>query len=85
MRYLAGMQRVQYVFVYPQHNDIVLAGPGEGWKLNAQGEVVGITTNRPVLLLDDLKVALRSIEAVQTTGISCSIDPTPDGMRGCKP
>ncbi len=80
MRYLAGMQRVQYVFVYPQHNDIVLAGPGEGWKLNAQGEVVGTTTNRPVLLLDDLKVALRSIEAAQSTGISCSIDPTPDGI-----
>ncbi len=80
MRYLAGMQRVQYVFVYPEHNDIVLAGPGEGWKLNAQGEVVGITTNRPVLLLDDLKVVLRAIDGAQSTGISCSIDPTTEGL-----
>ena len=32
MRYLAGLQRIQYVFVYPEQNDIVLAGPGEGWQ-----------------------------------------------------
>ena len=35
MRYLAGLQRIQYVFVYPEHNDIVLAGPGEGWKVES--------------------------------------------------
>ena len=80
MRYLAGLQRIQYVFVYPEHNDIVLAGPGEGWKLGAQGEVVGITTNRPVMLLDDLLVALRSIEEQKQSLISCSIDPSGDGL-----
>jgi hypothetical protein len=80
MRYLAGMQRVQYVFVYPEQNDVVLAGPGEGWKLNDQGAVVGLTTNRPVLLLDDLLVALRSIEMSRQSGINCSIDPTSDGL-----
>jgi hypothetical protein len=80
MRYLAGLQRIQYVFVYPEHNDIVLAGPGEGWQLNAMGEVVGIVNNRPVMLLDDLLVALRSIENTRQSGISCSIDPTSDGI-----
>ncbi len=80
MRYLAGMQRVQYVFVYPEQNDIVLAGPGEGWKVNALGDVVGVTTNRPVLLLDDLLVALRSIDASRAAGITCSIDPTSEGL-----
>jgi hypothetical protein len=80
LRYLAGMQRIQYVFVYPDRQDIVIAGPAEGWKLNALGEVVGLTTNRPVLLLDDLLVALRSIEGAQSTGILCSIDPTPEGL-----
>ena len=80
MRYLAGMQRIQYIFVYPEQNDIVLAGPGEGWKLNPQGEMVGITTHRPVMLLDDLLVALRSIDSAQQSGISCSIDPTADGL-----
>ena len=81
MRYLAGMQRIQYVFVYPEQNDIVLAGPGEGWTLGAQGEIVGVTTGRPVLLLDDLLVALRSIEAQKRTPISCSIDPSSDGLK----
>ncbi|HEV3138250.1 MAG TPA: DUF1598 domain-containing protein [Pirellulales bacterium] len=80
MRYLAGMQRIQYVFVYPEQNDIVLAGPGEGWKLNAQSEIVGITTHRPVMLLDDLLVALRSIDMAERAGISCSIDPTAEGL-----
>ena len=59
MRYLAGLQRIQYVFVYPEQNDIVLAGPGEGWRISPEGEIVGETTNRPVMLLDDLMVALR--------------------------
>ncbi|MCH8924299.1 MAG: DUF1598 domain-containing protein, partial [Planctomycetes bacterium] len=80
IRYLAGLQRIQYVFVYPETRDIVIAGPAEGWKLNATGDVVGESTNRPVLLLDDLLVALRSIEGAQTTGISCSIDPTEQGL-----
>ena len=31
MQYLAGMQRLQYVFFYPDTNDIVIAGPAEGW------------------------------------------------------
>ena len=54
VRYLAGLQRIQYVFVYPEQNDIVMAGPGEGWKVGDDGSIVGVTTGRPVLLLDDL-------------------------------
>jgi hypothetical protein len=80
IRYLAGLQRIQYVFVYPDQQDIVIAGPAEGWKLNALGDVVGEKSNRPVMLLDDLLVALRSIEGAQATGILCSIDPTPEGL-----
>lgn len=80
IRYLAGLQRIQYVFVYPEARDIVIAGPAEGWMLNALGDIIGMTTGRPVLLLDDLLVALRSIEGAQTTGILCSIDPTQEGL-----
>ncbi len=80
MKYLAGMQHIQYVFVYPELGDIVLAGPGEGWKINADGELVGLTTGRPVMWLDDLLVALRSAETTRQTGISCSINPTNDGI-----
>jgi hypothetical protein len=81
MRILSGLQRVQYVFVYPEENDIVLVGFGEGSRIDERGNIVGLTTGRPALQLDDLLVALRSARAAAQGGISCSIDPTPDGMR----
>jgi hypothetical protein len=81
IRYLGGLQQIQYVFVYPKQQDIVLVGFGEGWKVNKQGFVVGITTGKPVMLLDDLLVALRSAKQAAQGGISCSIDPTPEGLN----
>ena len=79
--YLAGIQRVKYVFVYPEQNDIVLAGPGEGWTVTDSGDVVGVTTGLPVLQLDDLLVALRTSRQAREVGISCSIDSTQEGIR----
>jgi hypothetical protein len=81
VKYLAGLQRIQYVFVYPEENDIVLAGPGEGWRVDEKANVVGITTGRPVIQLDDLIVALRAVHDARIEGISCSIDPTPEGYQ----
>lgn len=81
VRYLAGLQRVKYVFVYPEQNDVVIAGPAEGWRVDKLGNVVGATTGRPVLLLEDLVVALRTRDVAQLEAISCSIDPTPEGMQ----
>jgi hypothetical protein len=80
VRYLAGLQRVQYVFVFPEEHDIVLAGPAEGWQIDALGNAVGQTTGRPVVLLDDLLVAMRTARTSAQTGISCSIDPNPEGV-----
>ena len=77
---MAGLQRVEYVFVYPEENDIVLAGYGEGWQVDVRGNMVGVTTGRPVLLLDDLLVALRTAEHAARGGITCSIDPTKEGL-----
>jgi hypothetical protein len=84
VHFLAGLQRIEYVLVYPDEHDIVLAGPGEGWTMDDQANVVGITTGRPVLRFDDLLVAFRTVEAARTEGISCSIDPTQDGIRKLK-
>jgi hypothetical protein len=81
VKYLAGLQRVRYVFIYPEKNDIVIAGPAEGWKLDELGNVVGATTNYPVLLLDDLMTALRSGSSSRTEPITCSIDPTKEGLQ----
>ncbi|MEX2119142.1 MAG: DUF1598 domain-containing protein [Pirellulales bacterium] len=78
---LAGLQSIRYVLVYPEQNDIVLAGPAEGWRVDAAGHIVGISSGRPVLLLDDLVVALRTARQAAQGGISCSIDPTAEGLR----
>lgn len=79
--YLAGLQRVQYILVYPEQNDIVLAGPGEGWRFDSDGNAIGVTTGLPTVRLDDLLVALRTVEAARTEGISVSIDPTAEGRQ----
>jgi hypothetical protein len=77
LKYLAGIQRIQYVLLYPESNDIVIAGPGEGWK----GNMVGVTTGRPVLNLEDLIVAFRAADAARQGQLSCSIDPTAEGRQ----
>ncbi|MBM4022875.1 MAG: hypothetical protein FJ284_11665, partial [Planctomycetes bacterium] len=55
---LAGLTRVQYVFVYPAEGDmpgeIVIAGPAEPWFTDATGRVRGVESGRPTLLLTDL-------------------------------
>jgi hypothetical protein len=84
MNYLAGLTRIQFVFVFPEHNDIVLAGPAEGWKIDQRGFVVGAETGKPTLQLDHLLVALRTAQSAQQQAISCSIDPTEEGVRRFK-
>ncbi|HUY35509.1 MAG TPA: DUF1598 domain-containing protein [Pirellulales bacterium] len=82
MRYLAGLTRIQYVFFYPDSGDVVLAGPAEGWFNDLSGRVIGLSTGRPVLELQDLVVALRTYrpggDVKQVIG--CSIDPTKEGL-----
>ncbi len=82
MRYLAGLLRAQYVFFYPESGDIVLAGPAEGWVTDLSGRVVGLTSGRPTLQLQDLAVALRAYPPGKkgTQLIACSIDPTQEGL-----
>lgn len=81
MWHLAGLQRIEFVFVYPESNDIVLAGPAEPWIVRDDAAVVGANSGRPPLRLDDLLTALRSVETARTEGITCSIDPTPEGRQ----
>lgn len=84
VRYMAGLQRIEYVFVDQANNDIILAGPAEGWTVDDSGTVVGVTTGRPVLLLEDFIIAMRSVEEARRGGITCSIDPTPEGRQNLR-
>ena len=80
MAYLSGLTRVQYIFVYPEEKDIVLVGPAEPIKVSKTGHMVGAETGHPVLQLDHLLIALRTSEKANRAPITCSIDPTRDGV-----
>lgn len=76
---LAGLQRVQYVFVYPESGDLVLAGPAGQWRVEDDGRIVSALTQRPVVRLDDLLVLLRRAEAA-TRHFGCSINPRQEAL-----
>ena len=82
MQYLAGLQRIDYVFVYPQSRDIVIAGPAEGFAEDGAGRTVGLTTGRPPLRLDDLMVAFRAVNRGEDVG--CSIDARAENLAKFK-
>jgi hypothetical protein len=82
-QHLAGLQRVQYVFVYPEQRDVVIAGPAGGWKKNDEGRTVSLDNERPVMQLDDLVVVLRNAFGGPGT-FGCSITPTKEGLAAAK-
>ncbi|TWT93867.1 DUF1598 domain-containing protein [Stieleria varia] len=81
IQYLAGLTRVEYVFVDEKTNDLVIAGPAEPWTVAADGSIVGTKTGAAILHLEDLVVAIRSVETARHGGISCSIEPTAEGRQ----
>ena len=76
--FLAGLQRIDHVFVFPDDKDLVIAGPADGFAPDAVGRMIGIESGRPTLRLDDLIVALRTLIKSQVVG--CSIDPLPERL-----
>ncbi len=82
MRHLAGIYEVQYLFIFPETNDIVIAGPAASWSANAEGQLV-TDTGRPVLLLEDLVTLLRNARE-QRGRFGCSIDPKQKSLAATK-
>ena len=96
---LVGVTHIQYVFVYPDQKDIVIAGPAEPWVKNLGDRSVGIVSGNPTLMLDDLAVAMRAFPSRQNQArqkgrrvvgpqggkwVACSIDPSPAGVVGLR-
>jgi hypothetical protein len=83
VRYLAGLYRVDYIFIYPEEKELVVAGPADTWTEMPDGSVVTVTSGEPVLELDDLITALRAFPpgSPPDTAVGCSIDPTPEGQQ----
>ena len=83
---LAGLTRVQYVFVYPgadgSAGEVVIAGPAEPWMADATGRTIGAESGAPTVLLEDLVAALRCFAPghPQDRLVGCSIDPRQEGL-----
>ncbi len=75
MQVLAGLQRVEYVLVYPESGEILLAGPAGDWQADIEGRLVSVESGRPVLRLDDLAVLLRHMRRDADAPLGCSIVP----------
>jgi hypothetical protein len=82
MQTLAGLKRVQYILIYPETGDIVLAGPAGNWHRDAEGRYVD-DSGAPVLNLDDLVVTLRNAYT-EMGRFGCSIDPRKDNLADAK-
>jgi hypothetical protein len=83
MQALAGLKRIQYVLVYPETGDIVLAGPAGDWRSDPEGRLVATDSGAPVLNLDDLVVTLRNAYT-DMSRFGCSIDPRQDNLAAAK-
>ena len=84
MQVLAGLQRIQYVFVYPESGDLVLAGPAGDWRPGPEEIMVSSETGQPVVRLDDLVVVLRHMTGSRDAQFGCLITPRPEGLPVCR-
>lgn len=82
MRHLAGIREIQYVFVYPETGDLVIAGPAGEWDTDREGFIVG-DDGRPVVLLEHL-LALVKMTMSSEGRFGCSIDPKPERLAETK-
>ncbi len=77
---LAGLQRISYVFAYPEGGDLVVAGPAGDWRIDAENRAVSIDTGLPVVRLDDLVVVLRHVMHSADGKFGCLIVPRAEGL-----
>jgi len=77
VRYLGGMVRLKYVFVFPDEKDLVIAGPAEPFDADVPYRPLGRYTGRPVLQLDDFITALRHVGPGGPGGaLGCTLEVT---------
>jgi hypothetical protein len=80
MLLVAGLQRIQYLFVYPDTGDLVLAGPAGDWKFGPEGAIVGADSGLPVVRLDDLVVVFRAMMSGPNARFGCMINARQEAL-----
>ena len=75
LRSIGGLTRLQYIFVYPDSKDLVIAGPAEPVDARESFRPLGKISGRPTLHLDDLVTALRAFGPGRTPDrLGCDIE-----------
>jgi hypothetical protein len=82
LRYMGGITKLRYIFVFPEEKDLVIAGDAEPYNAANPDRPIGLLSNRPVLRLDDLVTVLRTVGPGNLkNSIGCSIDPPEGAMK----
>lgn len=84
MGLLAGLRRIEYVFVCPETRDLVIAGPAGPWRLTKENRFVSSETGEPIVRLEDLVVVLRQMTSGRDASFGCLIVPTQEGLARVK-
>jgi len=77
----AGLRRIEYVFVYPETGDLVVAGPAGDWTVAGENRVVSRDTGEPVVRLDDLVVVFRHMLTNRDAHFGCMINPRQESLQ----
>ena len=75
IQYCAGLERIQYVWIYPELGEIVLAGPASRWRKSDTGRMISTRTGLPVVVLEDFVVIWRLLQQGPPAEFGCSITP----------
>ncbi len=81
LKYLGGLTRIRFVYLYPEQKDIILAGPSEAIDATNPLTPVGKSTGHPILQLEDLVVVLRAVSSAKSDFFGCSLDSLPNTQK----
>jgi hypothetical protein len=81
---LAGLQRVQFIFVYPDSGDLVLAGPAGDWRVDPFGRIVASDTGAPIVRLDDFLTLFRRVRQSNSSFFGCAINPRQQSLAAAQ-
>lgn len=81
VRYLGGLTRIDFILVYPEERDLIIAGPAEDVDDANPIQPRGKLTGRPIVQFEDLVTALRVASGGRgPQPFGCSIDMPPDSF-----
>ena len=83
LKNLAGIYRIDYVFIDAENDDVLIAGPAGRWRTNTSGVSVNVESGLPTLRLDDLMVCF--VNAFTDGGkFGCTIIPNPQSLKSAQ-